>query len=275
MKTSYGSTSQLSRLEKKLLEWGRRSSKRAGEQGILLEGVKLVREAMDANHPLEMVWFTEPFRKQHPDLVNTLSDLEYPLKQVGSRIMKQLSSLETPPGIVAVGSQPNFIFRQPGDPFSLIVVLCKVQHPGNLGGVIRSGDYFGADEVWLGNGSADPYGSKTVRGSMGAIFRLPVVRPDDLNDKIRRFHAAGATVWAASANNDNAEVSIAPAGPRILLIGGESRGLTQAELDLADHQVRIPGSRRSESLNLSVAAGILIFQATAGRWSGGINDNKG
>jgi len=189
------------------------------------------------------------------------------VRQVSARVMRWISTQDSPQGLAAGGPQPGHIFRRAGDPFSLIVALWLVQDPGNLGGVIRTADYFGVDEIWLGPGSADPYGPKALRGSMGAAFRMPVVRTTELGGRIARFRGEGAEVWAAVVGDDRAETSIGASGARILMIGGESRGLEARELELADHRVRIPGARRSESLNLAVATGILVYLATVGRWN--------
>jgi len=182
--------------------------------------------------------------------------------------MRWISELDTPPGIAVVCPQPGFVHRRPGDPFSLIVVLTLVQDPGNLGGIIRTADYFGVDELWLGPGSADPYGPKAVRGAMGATLRMPVLMPTDLPGRIGQFRQEGAEVWAAVAHETDTEMRISPSGSRILLLGGESRGLLPDEVSLADRKVSIPGARRSESLNLAVAAGILIHSATTDRYRG-------
>jgi TrmH family RNA methyltransferase len=180
--------------------------------------------------------------------------------------MKIISDVETPPGIAGVGPEPGFIFRNPGDPISLIVVLTKVQDPANLSGVIRTADYFGVDEVWLGSGSVDPFSPKCIRGAMGATFRMPVRKVEDLIGLIAEFKATGAEIWAAEAHSRESQILIASHGRRIILLGGESQGLDDIYLQIADKVITIKGSGRGESLNLAVAAGILIHDATAGHY---------
>jgi TrmH family RNA methyltransferase len=264
--TQLAAAGRLTSSELKLIRWGKRDGLRDSQRGILLEGSKLIEEALSAGHPLEAVWFTAEFAESTPNLIDRIRDAVPRIRQIPAREMQRISSLETPPGIVAIASEPGFIRHEPGDAISLIIILMQVQDPGNLGGVIRTADFFGVDEIWLGPGSADPYNPKTIRGGMGAVFRMPVIRVDNLGEKIGKFRDAGAKVWAAVARPEGAERSISASGARILLIGGESRGLSDAELELADHRVFIPGARRSESLNLAVAAGILIYNATTGRW---------
>jgi TrmH family RNA methyltransferase len=256
----------LTGFDKKLIAWGKRTGKRDSEQGIFLEGIKLIEEAIAANHPLKRAWFTSAFIEGYPSLIKRLIESECEVIPVSARLMTSISSLETPPGIAAVASQPGFIHRQPGDPFSLIIAVTRLQDPGNLGGVSRTADYFGVDEVWLGPGSVDPYSPKAIRGSMGSVFRMPILKPADFDQRIKEFQKAGAEVWAAVVDDENAERKISPTGPRIIMIGGESAGISDKHLALADKRISIPGARRSESLNLAVATGILIYSATSERF---------
>jgi len=258
-------TRNLSKLDRKFLGWGKRKREIEGGKGILLEGTKIIEEALEFGHPLNRTWFTVSYARSNTSLIRRLEESGCQVKLVSERLMKNISDLETPPGISAVGPQPGFILRQPGDSFSLIVAVSRLQDPGNLGGLVRTADFFGADEIWLGENSIDPYSSKSVRASMGAVFRMPVVS-GDLNKRLSHFKTAGAVIWAAVAHGDQAERRIGESGARILLIGEESGGIDSGYLSLADRKVSIPGARRSESLNLAVAAGILIYMATSGRF---------
>ncbi|MCF7809938.1 RNA methyltransferase [bacterium] len=257
---------ELTRFDKKLIAWGKRIGKRDGEPGIFLEGIKLIDEAVAAGHPLKRAWFTSAFIEGYPSLITKLIESECEVIHVSARLMNSITSLDTPPGITAVASQPGFIHRKPGDPFSLIVAVTRLQDPGNLGGVSRTADYFGVDEVWLGPGSVDPYSPKAIRGSMGSVFRMPILKPNDFSQRIKKFQQAGAEVWAAVVDDENAERKVSPSGSRIIMVGGESAGICDKHLMLADKRICIPGAHRSESLNLAVATGILIYSATSGRF---------
>lgn len=227
--------------------------------GLLLEGDKIIREALAAGLRLASGWFTPEASAMYPDVIAGLRRAGCSLRPLGIRQMKLISDLETPPGLVVAAYQPALLLKRPTDTYRLIVALFGAQDPGNVGGVIRTADYFGADEVWLDKSSADPYGPKALRGSMGAFLRMPVFR-GDLEEQIKRFKGPGVQVWAAVAHGET--VSKLPTkGKRILILGSESRGLSERELKLADRLVTISGAGRSESLNLGVAAGILIHQA--------------
>jgi TrmH family RNA methyltransferase len=259
-------TNNLTDSDRKLVSWGKRKGLMEGGKGILLEGSKIIEEALEIGYPLRRAWHTVSYYQSNSSLIRRLEKQDCEIKCVSERLMKNISDLDTPPGLAAAGPQPDFILRQPGDSFSLIVAVSRLQDPGNLGGLVRSADFFGVDEIWLGRNSIDPYSPKAVRASMGAVFRMPIVKCGDMEQKLALFQGAGAVIWAAVAHADNAERRIDGAGARILLIGEESQGLDSSYLSLADRKVSIPGARRSESLNLAVAAGILIYMATSGRY---------
>ncbi|MBM3328660.1 MAG: RNA methyltransferase [Calditrichaeota bacterium] len=245
--------------ERRLLKWARREERRSGHGGLLLEGTKLVLEALEQGLPLEAGWFTGEYAESNRVLLDRVRFAHCRMRAVTSRVMRQVSDLETPPGIAIVGAEPVRTLLRPGDDFSLIVALVQVQDPGNLGGVIRTADYFGVDEVWVGSGSADPFAAKSLRGAMGATLRLPVGRFDDLLLRLKTFRDRGATIVAAVAHGGDEHL---PSAHRmILLIGGESRGLSAEETLIAGHLVTLKGAGQSESLNLAMAAGILIYEA--------------
>jgi len=261
----YKRIQSLTPFEKRLISWGNRKIEVQGAKGILLEGEKLLKEALDINYPLHTVWITEEFAVRNAGMIEQLQETEADLKPVNNRTLREISELESPQGIVAVAPQPNFSILKPESPFSLIVALPKIQNPANLGGLIRTVDYFGVDELWLGQESADPYKPKVVRGSMGSIFRLPIVRISSISNRLNEFKNAGAVILAAVAHGKNVAPQIPMTGSRILMIGEESKGLNKDMVALADRSLKIPGSGRSESLNLATATGILIYLATTGR----------
>ncbi|MBM3326883.1 MAG: RNA methyltransferase [Calditrichaeota bacterium] len=251
---------RLTSAERRLLRWGKREERRFGSLGMLLEGAKLVEEGLKEHLGLNCGWFTGEFAEDNRELLNRLRSVGCRIRPVSSRVMRQISDMETPPGIAVVSEQVDVRLRNPFDPFKLIVALIAAQDPGNLGGVIRTADYFGVDEVWLSVGSADPFGPKALRGAMGATFRVPVARFDDLRSQILRFKKYGAVIWAAVAHG-KVETNIIHSERMILLFGNESRGLSPDELKLADKRAKIAGAGRGESLNLGVAVGIMVHQA--------------
>lgn len=247
--------------ERRLIEWAKRKREHKGTLGVLLEGEKLIAEGLSSNLKFETVWATSQAIQSNGLLIERLRNCGCQVVEVSNRIMAGISDMETPPGITAAVHQPLIRMSAPHENWRFIVALFGAQDPGNVGGVMRTAEYFGADEVWLGEKSVDPYSPKVIRGSMGACLRLPVFR-GDIAARIDTFKSAGTCVWASVAHGKGDSV-IAEAPKRILMIGSESQGLSVRELGLADRIVRIPAKGRGESLNLGVAAGILIYSALA------------
>ena len=149
----------------------------------------------------------------------------------------------------------------------LVLVAAGVQNPGNLGGLLRTAEAAGASGAYLADGCADPFSWKALRGSMGSAFRLPHVRRVSLEEALRRLAARGVTVAAAAASGmpcDAADLS----GPLALVVGPEGTGLPDDVIARAGLRVAVPMLSPVESLNVGVAAGVLLFEAARQRRSG-------
>jgi TrmH family RNA methyltransferase len=145
----------------------------------------------------------------------------------------------------------------------LVAICAEIRDPGNAGTVIRCADAAGADGVVLAGDSVDPYNPKTVRASVGSLFHLPVIREADPYAAVRAAQDAGLQVLAADGAGD---VELHAAGallgaPTAWLFGNEAHGLPDELADAADHRVRIPIHGRAESLNLSTAAALCLYES--------------
>jgi TrmH family RNA methyltransferase len=142
----------------------------------------------------------------------------------------------------------------------LVIVVDQVRDPGNLGTVIRSAAAVGADGVIIGHGSADLYNPKTVRATMGAMFRVPVVEAD-LSAFLPYARARGARLVASTpnANTDCYALDLRPS--TWFLVGNEGAGLDPQLVAMAHEQLRIPMQQQTESLNVAMAATVLLYEA--------------
>ena len=185
---------------------------------------------------------------------------------VEDRAMELLSDSVSPAGIVALC---RFVDRPLADLLGattrLVAVLADVRDPGNAGTVVRCADAAGADLVLLAGTSVDPYNPKTVRASVGSLFHLPVAVEPDTPSAVSALRAAGLTVLATAGDG---EVSLydAPVDvPTAWLFGNEAHGLPDDLAALADHRVSIPIHGRAESLNLSTAAALCLYESARPR----------
>jgi TrmH family RNA methyltransferase len=173
--------------------------------------------------------------------------------------MAAMSDTETAPGVLAV--LPIAPRPLPAAP-SLLVILDSVANPGNLGSILRTAAAAGVDGVLLGPGCVDAYNPKVVRGSMGAVLRLPVWAE---NWEVIGRLAAGLDVWLAAARDGTTYTAVDWHRPSALLIGSEAQGAGAQAERLATGRVTIPMRDETESLNAAMAAGILLFEAARQR----------
>ena len=174
-------------------------------------------------------------------------------------VMASISPVRTPQGMLAVCRTPD---TAPPEKLTgrRYVVLDGVQDPGNVGTVIRTADAFGCDGVVLLAGCADPYSVKTLRSSMGAVFRVPVWCTDAETLHLR-LHEAGLPLYGAALRDDTEDARALELRRCAIAIGSEGRGLTEQVLALCDRTVRIPMEAHCESLNAAMAAAVLLWEA--------------
>ena len=176
---------------------------------------------------------------------------------IDEAVFSGLAPTRNPQGFLAVVGEP----RWPAwSPEGVTLFLDGIQDPGNLGAIVRSSAGLGARAVLLGPGCADPFGAVAVRGSAGAVFRLPVHREVEPERVAGEVAACGGEVWAAGSDG----LPIArwrPARPLLLLLGTEGKGLSEKAFAVSGGTVTIPLQLEIESLNVAVAAGILARHA--------------
>lgn len=179
--------------------------------------------------------------------------------QVPEDVMSSISPMKTPQGVLFTCRLPEMLLPQrlPGRRY---MVLDGVQDPGNVGTIWRTADAFGCDGLILLPGCADPYSPKTVRASMGAVFRLPVwtATAQELTTVLT---ASGIPLYGAALRQDTLDARAVDYSRAAMAIGSEGRGLTDEVLALCDKTIRIPMQERCESLNAAIAATVLLWEA--------------
>lgn len=214
---------------------------------FFIEGMKSIKEAINFNQEIEYILYS-------PDMVEY--DLDIEGIEVSKEILCKISDTVTPQGIIAVCKiKEEKIDVLKGK--KKIVYLDKVQDPGNVGTIIRTADAFGIDCVVLSKECADIYSPKVVRSTMGSIFHLPVIR--DVG--VEELKKLNMKIYSSSLDGDE-EFKIEDNS--ILVIGNEGNGISEETKEITDEfiKIRMPGN--AESLNASIAAGILMYEFTKG-----------
>lgn len=235
------------------------------ETGLfLVEGPKMFEEA--PKEWVEKIYATENFLKNHEDL---LSGCRF--ETVTEEVMKAMADTQTPQGILALVKQPSWTLsdicgKKEGP--AHIIVLETLQDPGNLGTIIRAGEGAGITGVVMNRETADIFSPKVIRSTMGAIYRVPFVYSDCLEDSVKALKETGVRFLAAHLKGKNDYDQEDLRGDTAFMIGNEAKGLSDELAGLADCYVRIPMAGSVESLNAAVAASVLMFETARQRRRG-------
>jgi len=220
---------------------------------FLVEGKKIIEEVVNSGWPIEQLFISEKFNALQSDFLDAQDLLKTSTVIASDSNIARLSSTETPSGIVAVVRLPK-IPEIKGDK---IVVFENIKDPTNLGTMIRTADWFGADLILTSSTGVDPYNDKVIRASMGSLFHLPVIAVPNLLETLTNLKQEGSTL-ITSRPETTSTISQAPER-YCLIIGNESLG-TSPEIDaLATDVLSIPGTGKAESLNASVSFGIMMY----------------
>ena len=236
----------------------------------MLEGTHLLQELIRCHlKPVELV-ATERWCLHHQQLLNDL-DASAPIRLVTDEVLKAALSTITPDGVACLC--PLDVLPDPPTDVNFLLVLDRIQDPGNLGTLLRTALAADVQSVWLGSG-VDPLGGKSLRASAGALLQLPHQRfgPDEgtavsqLADQLKRLAAAGIQVVATLVPDSAAPIRPVPYWdldwrlPTALVLGTEGAGLHPELLACCTHAVTLPHSPRVESLNVAAAAVPLLLE---------------
>jgi TrmH family RNA methyltransferase len=233
---------------------------RDSEGLFLAEGLRTVTELLQ-NLPDPALLYALVLDEKAASQLDGLARFAGKVWLAGPDEFKRLAQTTSPQGVCAAFRKPAGGEFRPASARSFVVALDDVQDPGNVGTIIRTAAWFGAEAVICGRGTADPFNAKAVRSSAGSIFALRIDTTPDLGKTLRRLQADGFTVAAAAL--DGRDYRDFPKWPnrRVLVIGNEANGISREVLALANRRLLIPhaGTRSAvESLNASVSAGILM-----------------
>lgn len=237
------------------------------ETGLyLLEGPQAVREALTYSPEAIVELFATPNGwDKHPDIRSKATDAGVEVEYVTEYVLNAMADTVTPQGLVAVVRQTPTSVRDVFAGSPRLVAICEeIRDPGNLGTIIRAADAAGADAVILTGRTVDPYNPKVVRATTGSLFHLPVSVGAELDDVVKKAHAAGLRVLAADVKGDDllrARADGVLAEPTAWLFGNEARGLEDEALAQADLVLKLPIFGRAESLNLATAASVCLYES--------------
>ena len=230
---------------------------------LLLDGAHLVGDARAAAVTFQLAAVT-PAAVEQPDvrtLVDALAGDGVEVITVSASVMDAASPVKTPSGIVALAERPAMEIDRLYAGAAFVLIAIDVQDPGNLGAIVRVAEAAGATGFVAAGGSANPFGWKALRGSMGSALRLPIASEISADEAVTEARRRGCRVIAAVPRDGRPVFDADLTGPIAVLIGGEGQGLSSAITGAADDRITIPMQPPVESLNAAVTAALLLYEA--------------
>ncbi|WP_096189658.1 TrmH family RNA methyltransferase [Evansella halocellulosilytica] len=236
----------------KVKAWKKLQTKKGREKSglFLLEGTHLIEEALKADVPIKSLIIAEG-----KELPSQWKALNLELIEVTDKVMREICETETPQGFAAICELPdneNLPLEE-----GKFLFIDGVQDPGNIGGMIRTADAAGLTGVVLGEGTADPFNGKVIRATQGSLFHIPVQKMN-LEEAIQICKENEIPVFGTSLQGST-YTAIQPQEHFALILGNEGSGVQESLLSMCDQNLYIPIFGNAESLNVGVAAGILLY----------------
>ena len=225
----------------------------------LIEGVKLIKEAIQEKAKIKQIIVCDECERTETISQDLMYEIaKYDCIYVTKKIFEYITEVKTPQGILAIiekeSNEQNIDYNQ-----EIIVALDGIQDPGNLGTILRTVDSVGLTQILLSKDTADCYNPKVVRSTMGAIFRVKVIECEDLEKTLKEIKKHKFSIVITSLQTENSIYDV-EYKKDVIVIGNEANGVSENIQKLADKKVKIPMLGKTESLNASVATGIILYE---------------
>ena len=225
----------------------------------IVEGVKLINEAIAEKLDVKTIVICDNCNKTETINQNLMYEVaKYSCIYVDEKVFNTITEVQNPQGILAVVGKKN---KQEGINYNedIIVILDDIQDPGNLGTILRTIDSVNLSQVIISKKSGDVYNSKVIRSTMGAIFRINVIESHNLSETIKNLKKHKFTIISTTLDTDKTIYDIQYKKVAIV-IGNEANGVSKEIQEISDSKIKIPMLGKTESLNASVATGIVLYE---------------
>ena len=225
----------------------------------IVEGVKLIEEAVQEKARIKKIIVCEDTTRTYEIPTHVMLEIaKYECVYVTDKIFSAITQVTNPQGVMAI-IEKNAENQQIDYTQDIIIALDNVQDPGNLGTILRTVDSIGLNQIIVSKDTVDAFNSKVVRSTMGAIFRVKIIEVENLIQTIKEMRKHHFKLLVTSLQTENSIYDI-EFNKKIIVIGNESNGVSKEIQDMADEKAKIPMLGKTESLNASVAAGIVMYE---------------
>ena len=237
----------------------KKAKARNEQETFVVEGRKMAEEIPDG-------WLIKTYVSETFERENELFLIGRDYEVVSDSVFKAVSDTQTPQGILCLVKKPSYRLNDLlSDKNAHLLIVESIQDPGNLGTMLRTGEGAGISGVIMNQSTVDLFNPKTIRSTMGSIYRVPFFVTDDLEQTILELKSQGIKVYAAHLKGTLCYDEPDYRGPSAFLIGNEGNGLSDVVADCADTYIKIPMQGQVESLNAAISAALLMYEASRQR----------
>ncbi|WP_297434974.1 RNA methyltransferase [uncultured Clostridium sp.] len=219
----------------------------------LIEGLRFVDEAFKSGVNIESIMYTQEFKEKNDEFLARGKDINNIMLSLP--LLKELSFTGTPQGVMAIVHMENKELKDG----NIVVLVDKVQDPGNMGTIIRTAHAVGASGIIMTKGTVDIYNDKVLRSTMGSVFYLPIIEDFELS-KINELKENGYKLVVSSLQGEKNFFEEDLKGNIIMAVGNEGNGVSDEVYNISDIKVRIPMPGNAESLNVAVATSVMLYE---------------
>lgn len=228
------------------------------EQKFLVEGYKLILEALRSKIKCEVILTTSSFRDNNPSFFKNKILSNVPIELISHNDLERISDTQSPQGLIGVFEMPKHKVFDPGKE-ELIVALESISDPGNMGTIIRNCDWFGINYVLTTIDCAENFNPKVIRSSAGSVFHLSITEYENFYDELKLLKQNNFKIIVADIHGENI-YNFSKPEKAILVFSNETHGPSQELSELADYIVTIPRKGKAESLNVASASAIILSE---------------
>lgn len=226
-----------------------------------IEGIRIVEDAIKSEEDIEYVLYSDKlFDVQMGKELLDFIDGKYKTYKVNESLFNDVSDTETPQGILAVIKMKNYSIEDIFTEKDFIIILDRLQDPGNMGTIIRSADALGATGIIISKGSVDVYNQKVLRSTMGSLFHIPIIHVEDIKETILKLKEKDIKIFATTLNESKYCYDVDFKKNIAVIIGNEGNGVGSDIYNLSDENIIIPMIGNSESLNVAMASSIIMYE---------------
>ncbi|SKC43581.1 23S rRNA (guanosine(2251)-2'-O)-methyltransferase RlmB [Maledivibacter halophilus] len=230
---------------------------------FLIEGLRSVEHGLENNAEFRNICYNDVITSSNRGckLLEKISQRKIELCKINDKIFKEISTTDSPQGILGVVKRRYYDLEDIISKDKLfLIILDKLQDPGNVGTIIRTADAAGVSCIISLKGTVDIYNSKTIRSTMGSIFSMPIIHIETIGDVIEILKGNGVDIISTTLEAERYHFEVKYGRKNAIIIGNEGNGISNELIKRSDIKVKIPIIGNAESLNASIAAGIIIYE---------------